>query len=396
MPTTTENRKYRQEGSVDIDSKKIIFFLICLGNITISFNVGAVAAAIPYIAQDLGVSDLTAAQIVPSYMIPYGLGALLYAPLTKKFSYRRILGVAMAIYAFASLMAAVSGSLGNLLFAQIGAGIAAASSTPLSLMIIGDFFPKEVRGRLVGIYFGSSFLASTVGMFFMGWVPWRVLFLIPAFLGMVSCLSFYFLKIKELNKKHQESVNYLRAFFKKEIRHVFLFIFGMSFLYHAVHKWYGVYLNHDYGLSKLAVSWILIFVAVIGLLGQQVGGYLSDKKGRISACRTGILALSCGAVLLVGHYPVFILILILGLIGIGWTISHNSVSTLLTDFPDEDRPIVASLNSSVRFISGGLGFSLSKFFVEKSFGWTFFGIGVLLFAFLYFLKFIFSTTEAKA
>ena len=357
------------------DNKKLVFSLICFGNIVISFNTAAAAAAIPYIALDLGVADLTAARIVPAYMIPYGLGALFYAPLSKVLSYRRILGMAMGIYALMSLMAALSGSLENLFFAQIGAGIAAASSTPLSLMIIGDLFPKDVRGKLVGMYFGSSFLASTVGMFFMGWVPWRVLFFIPAFLGIASASSFYFFRMKELDKKHTASVNYLRAFLKKDIQRVFLFIFAMSFLYHGVVKWYGVYLNHDYGLNKLAVSWILIFVAVIGLLGQQAGGYLSDKKGRMSAFRTGILALASGAVLLVGHYPIVILILILGLIGIGWTVSHNSVSTLLTDFPDEDRPIAASLNSSVRFVSGGLGFSLSKIFVEKSFSLTFLSIG---------------------
>ena len=78
------------------------------------------------------------------------------------------------------------------------------------------------------------------------------------------------------------------------------------------------------------------------------------------------------------HFPIPLVVVILALIATGWTISHNSVSTVLTDFPDDDRPLIASLNSSVRFISGGLGFSASKFFVAKSFSLTFLGIGVLI------------------
>jgi hypothetical protein len=66
-------------------------------------------------------------------------------------------------------------------------------------------------------------------------------------------------------------------------------------------------------------------------------------------------------------------------ISAGWTVGHNGLSTVLTDFPDADRPTIASLNSSVRFFSGGLGFCVSAVFVEKSFSMTFFSIGVLIF-----------------
>ena len=244
-------------GKVNSD-KKLIFVLLCLGNITISFNTGAVAAAIPLIGQDLHQPDFVVSKIVVFYMIPYGLGALLYAPLTRILSYRLILVIASLSYAFFSLLSGLSHSLDTILWAQIGAGIAAASSTPLSLMIIGELFDKDMRGRLVG-------------------------------------------------------------------------------------------------------------------------GYLSDKKGRLIACFAGIFILALGTMLLAGHYYLFAIPIILGLISMGWTINHNSVSTILTDFPDDDRPIMASLNSAVRFISGGLGFSLSRVFVEKSFPLTFLGIGILFF-----------------
>jgi MFS family permease len=359
--------------------KRIVFALLCLGNVAISFNIGAVAASIPMISHDLQLPDFVTANIVPAYMIPYGIGALLYAHLSRVINYKRILIAAMFVYAVMSFFSGISQSLIIILLAQLFAGVAAACSTPLSLMIIGEFFDKDVRGRLIGIYFGSSFLSSLVGMIAMGIIHWRWLFFIPAIIGLISAFSFFSKKAVLLNRRHKEEVNYWRVFSHKPIRNIFGFIFIMSFLYHAVHKWYGVYLHREYGMDSALVSVFLVFAAASGLAGQQIGGYLSDKKGRIFACKTGVALLAGGVTLLWGFYQPWFLAIILGMIAVGWTVSHNSVSTILTDFPDEDRPMISSLNSSVRFVSGGLGFSMSKFLVEKSFSLTFLGIGIIMF-----------------
>lgn len=367
-------------------AKKLLFFLLCLSNITISFNTGAVAAAIPLISDDLGKPDWLVAKVVSYYMVPYGLGALLYAPLTRIVSYRLILCVAMAVYGFASFLSGSSVVLDQMLVAQVMAGIAAASSTPLSLMIIGEFFDRDVRGRLVGTYFGFSFFASTVGMAFMGAVHWRWLFFIPSVVGFVTALSFYFLGKGILDGKHEANINYITAFAKSNIRNVFLLIFALSFLYQGMQRWYGVYLNHEYGLSKVTISYILIITAMAGLLGQQVGGYLSDKKGRVFTGFLGVTSLGIATMFLVGHYSTPVLVGVLSFIGISWTVGHNAISTVLTDFPDEDRPVMASLNSAVRFFSGGIGFSIVGIFFAQSFSLTFLVVGVLMLITSFFFK----------
>lgn len=360
-----------------LDKKILIIFLVCLGNVVISFNVGAVAAAIPLISQDLQLPDVSVARMIAFYMIPYGFGALLYAPLTRFVSYRLVLIGALAVYAFFNFMTATSISLENMLLAQVGAGIAAAASTPLGLIIIGDLFERDVRGRLIGVFFGSSFAASMIGMIFMAIVPWRWLFIIPGILAAITAILFSVMPIVDLDRRHLAHINYLRIFSHKNILKVFVFIFLMSFLYHGLHKWYGVYLARDYGLGKHTVSAFLIIAACCGLAGQNIGGYLTDKKGRMFSCFAGGMILALGAMALFFHYPVSVVPIILGAIALGWTVNHNSVSTVLTDMEDRHRPIIASLNSSIRFVSGGLGFSLTTFFVEKSFSETFLVIGVL-------------------
>ena len=70
--------------------------------------------------------------------------------------------------------------------------------------------------------------------------------------------------------------------------------------------------------------------------------------------------------------------LVLFMASIGWTIAHNGISTVLTDFPDTYRSELAGLNSAVRFFSGGIGFYLSSGFMQTNLPLTFFVIGCLL------------------
>lgn len=361
-----------------ISDRKIVYLLLCLGNITISFNVAAISAAIPAISAGLKLPDILIAKIIPYYMIPYGLGALIYAPLTKYVTYRMVMVITMSIFAVTCLVCGFIHSLGPFLLARIIMGTAAASMIPLGLMLIGELFEKETRGRLVGLFFSCSFFASLAGVTVSGIADWRYLFTIPALLGMLTAVSVLIFGSGLLNKRHTANINYVSALGNPRIRNIFLFIFAISFLYHGVHKWFGIYLSRIYHLDKLSISVFFIVSALAGLTGQILGGYLSDKKGRLVSCYTGIIGLSAGIMLLRGEYSLIMLAAVFILIAMGWTIGHNGISTVLTDFSHQDRPVMASLNSSVRFISGGLGFFVSSFFVAQSFSLTFFCIGILL------------------
>ncbi len=294
----------------------------------------------------------------------------------------------MILFAVTCFVCGAAQSLGYILGARILMGVTAASAIPLGLMVIGELFEKQIRGRLVGGFFSCAFIASLAGIALSGVANWRWLFYVPGIGGILLAVSFFVFGSGYLNRVHVGHINYVRALRNIKIRNVFIFIFAISFLYHGVHKWYGIYLSRVYLLNQFEISICFIVVAIGGIFGQILGGVLSDKKGRLVSCLIGVVGLSIGLMLLIGIYPIMILGLILMLVSIGWTVGHNGLSTVLTDFPDEDRPMIASLNSSVRFISGGLGFCVSAYFVEKSFGLTFFSIGILMLLLSFTLKHI--------
>lgn len=319
-------------------------------------------------------------------MIPYGLGALLYVPLAGRFGVKTILAATMAVYAVTNFICTAVDSIQIILFSRIFMGLAAASVIPLCLMSIGTLFPKETRGRLVGLFFSTSFIASVFGIVVSGLFPWRWLFMIPALLAAVTALLIVIDRQAPVFKLERRKVDYLGALQNVPIRNILIFIFAISFLYHGVHKWLGVYLHRIYDAPQWMISFFFMLIAVFGAVGQNFGGYVTDRIGRRVACELGVFILSVMTMLLWGKYSFFVLGMILSILSIGWAIGHNGISTVLTDFPDKNRAEIAGLNSSVRFFSGGLGFLLGGSFVEKDFGLTFLGFGVLMFLALIFLK----------
>jgi len=359
---------------------------LCLNCFTISFNVAAIEAAIPSIAVDLNLPIFLVSRIIPAYLIPYGLGALIYAPLAKFVSFRLLMVLTMAVFAVSNFACAHATNMGYFFIPRLLTGIAGSAAIPLGLILIGKMFDKNVRGRMVGLFFGCSFMASVVGVFLSGVADWRYLFYLPSALGLLAAIAAAAVASDDLDAKEKNSVNYFNLIYNNKIRNIFIFIFIISSLYYGVHKWFGVYLSQDYHLSQWAISMFFVLTAVMGFVGQIAGGYVSDKKGRVLACLIGILVLGVASALLVGKYPLWLLAIILSLTAMGWSIGHNGASTVLTDFPEESRAEVASLNSAVRFLAGGLGFIVSAPFVAKSFGITFFVLGVLILLLSLFIK----------
>jgi len=326
-------------------------------------------------------------------MIPYGLGALIYAPLIKIFRPKPIKIVTLFLFTAFSLLCGAAYSLNILLLSRILMGLAAASVIPLSLIIIGQIAEKQVRGRMVGTFFSSTFVASICGVFLSGILDWRWLFFIPAFLGLVTTGLVFFLFPDGMEKSKGLETNYLNLLLKKEVFRIFIFIFLLSMFYHATYNWLGVYLEKFYSLRQLQISGLLTLIGLSGAFGQVAGGFVSDKKGRMTSCYFGLILLAVSVMLLAAKFPVWMLILIFIGFGVGWTMNHNSLATILTDFPDRYRPEVSSLNSAVRFVSGGVGVAVSGLFIAKNFSLTYLGFGIMLLALSVFIPYFVKEQE---
>jgi len=353
---------------------------LCLAGATLSFNVAACAALVPSIAQEFGVSHFLAGKIVWVYMLSYGVAALIYGPLVKFFDAKRIELICFLLFCLANLLAASAKNIGVLLGARFLMGIFGASVIPLVLILVARNAKEKNRGRLVGIFFSATFAASLAGLFLSGIISWRLIFLIPGIFGILLWIHMYYYLPSFKAICGGSSVNYWGALRSKAISSLFAYIFLISFIYHGVQQWLGVYFAQRYGFGQFIISMLVTVTSLSGIFGEVLGGFFADTWGRKRIVNIGIALMIISVFLLVLKLPLWVLFFLMIVWGLGWTFNHSGLSTKLTDLPGEFLNEAASLNSSVRFLSGGIGAALAGVVLQKSFtlGFLVLGVGLVV------------------
>ncbi len=363
--------------------KKTTFAIFCLEGAVLSFNVAAAAALIPSIAEEFVLSQFLVGKIIWVYMLTYGLAAFLYGPLVRKFDARRIELACIFLFSFANILVALAGNISILFLGRFLMGLFGASVIPLGLILIAKHKEKENRGKYIGIFFGFTFVASLLGLFLSGLIYWRWIFLIPAISGLILWGVMYY-KLPSFKEDITGfKFNYFKAFKDKVVLRILAYIFFVSLIYHAVQQWLGVYFSTQLGLNQFAISMLITLTSLSGIFGEFLGGMLSDSIGRSRTVNLGIALMIVSILSLSFKLPLFALVLIMVVWGLGWTFNHAGLATMLTDLPRDFLNEAASLNSGIRFISGGIGVSLGGLVMSKSFslGFMAFGIGLLILSF---------------
>ena len=122
-----------------------------------------VAIALPALQTDFAAGFASLQWVVNAYALLLGGLILIGGGAGDRFGRRRMLLAGTAIFAAASLACALAPTIEVLIIARAVKGIGAALLIPQSLAIIAAAFPKEIRGRAIGIWAGASAIALSMG-----------------------------------------------------------------------------------------------------------------------------------------------------------------------------------------------------------------------------------------
>ncbi len=122
-----------------------------------------VTIALPTLQSDLDASFSALQWVVNAYALLLGGLILIGGGAGDRFGRKRVFIVGIAVFALASLACAAAPDALSLILARAAQGIGAALLVPQSLAIIAASFPKEVRGRAIGIWAGASAITTAMG-----------------------------------------------------------------------------------------------------------------------------------------------------------------------------------------------------------------------------------------
>lgn len=149
--------------------------------------------AIPALRADLGASLADAQWVSNAYVLFLGALILIGGAAGDRFGLRRVFALGIAVFVAASIASALAPNALFLIVARAIQGIGAAFMVPGSLAIIAKAYPKQERGKAIGIWAAASSLTTILGPVIGGFVltalgdwSWRLVFAINLPIGAIA------------------------------------------------------------------------------------------------------------------------------------------------------------------------------------------------------------------
>lgn len=152
-----------------------------------------VAIALPAMRLSLGADLVQAQWIHNAYMLTLSALILAGGALGDRLGLARVFGAGIALFVAASVVCALAPSAAVMIAARALQGIGAAIMVPGSLALIARAYPREDRGRAIGLWAAASALTTALGPILGGLAlslggeeMWRAIFAINLPLGLLA------------------------------------------------------------------------------------------------------------------------------------------------------------------------------------------------------------------
>lgn len=187
--------------------QRVLLWLACSAIFFEAFDIAIVNLALPLLAKDLHVSLASAQWVQTIYLLSYSGCLLLGGRLCDHFGSKRIFLAGMFLFGLASLLAALSHQLYELIPARAGQGIGASLAMPAAISMLSRYFKEEEQNRIAfGIFGAFAAIGFAGGLSLGGLVAsafnWRWMFGInPPVIALVLITGSLFIPNEE-SRKH--------------------------------------------------------------------------------------------------------------------------------------------------------------------------------------------------
>jgi len=407
-------------------NKYSILSVLCLAGAMVPFSTSSINLAVKDIAAELSMNAVAMAWIVTAMMLP---SAVLQIPMGKVgdiLGRKRILISGVLLFSLASFGCLFVQTGFMLLLMRFLQGIGTASMFSTTMAIIMNIFPREERGKAIGVNTAVVYLALSCGPVIGGLLTqlfgWRSIFLVTGCMGLLSLVGIFFLlRQKEWKEAQAGKFDYggmavysvalvgilwgfsllpaLEGFVLTGIGLIalagFVFvekrqdspIFEMNmFLANRVFRMslfaalinyaatfaigflISLYLQYIKGLSPREAGWILLAQPITMMLVSPVAGRWSDKAdaGKIASLGMAIIAVCLGFLAFISTAtPLWMVVLVLLTLGCGFGLfSSPNTNVIMNSVEKRFLGMASATTGTVRQVGQSLSMGITMMAVS--------------------------------
>lgn len=166
--------------------------VLSLSMMIIGLDNTIVNVALPTLQREFSATATDLQWIVDAYLLVFAGGLLTMGTLGDRFGRKRALQGGLVLFAGASAAVLLAGDVTHLIILRVLMGLGAALIMPATLSIITNVFPREERGRAIGVWAGTAALGIGLGPLAGGLLlevfSWNSVFLINVPVAVVALL----------------------------------------------------------------------------------------------------------------------------------------------------------------------------------------------------------------
>ena len=309
------------------------------------------SAILPNIKKEFNMSDFQGGLLISSFLIVYAVATLPLGVWADRGIRKNIVALCVGIWSLSTALAGFAQNLFQLFSMRAILGIGEAGYAPASLSLLGDFFSKPRRARVLSYWSIGTLIGAAIGVALGGRIAdtlgWRWAFYIVGVPGLIA--AFLAWRITEPTRgsfDHEDSKPVTNSTtlehgssgkdFLGDIKKlsaiptywilVGAFIFSF-FTIGGTSFWLTTYLTRDFGITLTYAGSISGIVLVSsGLTGTVLGGWLADfaqrrrPEGRLFISMLGFL-IGAPLVLLaffIHTLPLFITVFVIAAISLNF------------------------------------------------------------------------------
>lgn len=329
-----------------------------------------IAGVLPQIAQDQGVSEAAAGQLVTVFSLTYALAAPVLAVATARLPRKSLVAVGLTVFSVINLVTALAPTYGVLMGLRVAAALVAASITPAVFAMAARLASPDRVGRAIGMVAAgltvSLFLGVPIGSLLGAAYGWRSTFLAVALFSalVVAAATLVLVRVPgapEIGVRAQLRILSRPAVLTCVIGTMLGASGGL-----LVYTYIGPITRDLSGAQGPVLAIFIAVVGVAGAVGTIAGGRLTDRWGAdrallgafalMAAAITGLAAIA-----IIGRdvAPVWLVAVVLAIYGFaGWGFNPPMNTRALRLAGDAGTEAVA-LNTSGLYvgiaIAGALG-----------------------------------------